>query len=71
MANIKILPEIETMHNDWCRENGYPVRWDKPQAGRPKLQATSFKRQAHRASSSKLQAPSSKHQASSRKRQAS
>jgi len=68
MANIKILPEIETVHNDWCRENGYPVRWDKPQAGRPKLQATSRKLQA---ASNKRQAPSSKHQASSRKRQAS
>ena len=18
---------IETLHNDWCRKNGYPVRW--------------------------------------------
>jgi len=65
MANIKILPEIETVHNDWCRENGYPVRSYKPQAGRPKF--TSGKLQA---ASNKLQAPSSKHQASSRKRQA-
>jgi len=67
MANIKILPEIEILHNDWCRENGYPVRSCKPQAGRPKLQAASHKLQA---ASNKLQAPSSKHQASSRKLQA-
>jgi hypothetical protein len=20
---------IETIHNDWCRKNGYPVRWIK------------------------------------------
>jgi len=65
MANIKILPEIETVHNEWCRANGYPVRSYKPQAGRPKF--TSAKLQA---ASNKLQAPSSKHQASSRKRQA-
>jgi len=71
MANIKFRADIEAVHNEWCRANGYPVRWYKPQAGRPKLQATSFKRQAHRASSSKPQAPSSKHQASSRKLQAS
>jgi len=67
MANIKILPEIEIIHNNWCRDNGYPVRSYKPQAGRPKLQAESRKLQA---ASSKRQAPSSKHQASSRKRQA-
>tara|TARA_B100001059_G_scaffold205307_1_gene215274 strand:- start:878 stop:1078 length:201 start_codon:yes stop_codon:yes gene_type:complete len=65
MANIKILPEIEIIHNDWCRANGYPVRSYKPQAGRPKF--TSAKLQA---ASNKRQAPSSKHQASSRKLQA-
>jgi len=65
MDNIKYDLEIQAVHNEWCRENGYPVRWDKPQAGRPKF--TSAKLQA---ASNKLQAPSSKHQASSRKRQA-
>jgi len=47
MANIKDSKEIEALHNDWCRENGYPIR--KRQArfpGRPKLQATSHKLQA-------------------------
>ena len=26
MANIKYDYDIEAVHNDWCRENGYPVR---------------------------------------------
>ena len=68
MANIKFRADIEAVHNEWCRANGYPVKWYKPQAGRPKLQAASHKLQA---ASSKRQAPSSKHQASSRKLQAS
>jgi len=49
MANIKFQADIEAVHNEWCRANGYPVRWYKPQAGRPKLQASlthSLKRQA-------------------------
>jgi len=60
MASIKILTEIQTLHNDWCRANGYPVKWVK-------LQATSRKRQA---SSNKQQAQSNKLQASSHKLQA-
>jgi len=68
MANIKFRADIEAVHNEWCRANGYPVRWEKQQATSGKLQATSGKLQA---ASSKRQAPSSKHQASSRKRQAS
>jgi len=67
MANIKYDLKIQAVHNDWCRENGYPVRWYKPQAGRPKLQAASRKLQA---ASSKRQAPSSELQAASRKLQA-
>ena len=35
--------QIEAIHNEWCVENGYPVRWTRLQAGRPKLQATSNK----------------------------
>ena len=49
MANIKFRADIEAVHNEWCRANGYPVKWYKPQAGRPKLQASlthSLKRQA-------------------------
>jgi hypothetical protein len=63
MDSTKFQEAIDKVHNDWCRENGYPVKSYKPQAA-------SIKRQAQQASSSKLQAPSSKHQASSRKRQA-
>ena len=47
MANIKDSKEIEALHNEWCVENGYPIR--KRQArrpGRPKLQASSVKLQA-------------------------
>ena len=35
--------QIEAIHNEWCAENGYPVKWTRLQAGRPKLQATSNK----------------------------
>jgi hypothetical protein len=55
---VSLQLKINIHHNQWCLDNGY------------KPQATSLKRQAQRASSSKLQAPSSKHQASSRKLQA-
>ena len=46
MANIskKFIEDrnqIEAIHNEWCAENGYPVRWTRLHAGRPKLQATS------------------------------
>jgi len=47
MANIKDSKEIEALHNEWCAENGYPIR--KRQArfpGRPKRQASSVKLQA-------------------------
>ena len=47
MANIKDSKGIEALHNEWCAENGYPIR--KRQArrpGRPKLQASSCKLQA-------------------------
>ena len=42
MANIskKFIEnrnQIEALHNEWCVENGYPVKWSKLQAGRPKL----------------------------------
>jgi len=42
---------IEIHHNEWCRVNGYPVNSYKPQAGRPKRQASSIKRQGSQASS--------------------
>ena len=43
MANTKYNYDIEAVHNDWCRENGYR---NKPQATSVKLQATSDKLQA-------------------------
>jgi hypothetical protein len=61
MDSTKFHNDIQAVHNDWCRANGYPVKWVK-------LQATSRKRQA---SSSKPQALSNKRQAASHKRQAS
>ena len=42
MASIKTQKtiennnQIEAIHNEWCVENGYPVKW-RAQAGRPKL----------------------------------
>jgi len=35
--------DIQYYHNQWCLDNGYPVNSYKPQAGRPKRQASSFK----------------------------
>ena len=29
--------QIEAIHNEWCVDNGYPVKWTRLQAGRPKL----------------------------------
>jgi len=43
MANTKTQKtiennnQIEAIHNEWCVENGYPVKWTRLQAGRPKL----------------------------------
>ena len=38
MANIKDSPEIEAVHNEWCKENGYPVRKRKVRKpGRPQV----------------------------------
>ena len=54
MANIKHDYDIEAVHNEWCRENGYPVRKRHARfPGRPKLKASSAKLQA---SGAKLQA---------------
>ena len=64
MANTKFDLKIQAVHNEWCRENGYPVRWYKPQAGRPKLETS---RARFQATSSKLQAASYKLQAASYK----
>ena len=43
--------DIEYHHNQWCLDNGYPVNSYKPQAGRPKLQASSAKLKDSQASS--------------------
>ena len=59
---------IHEIHNKWCYDNGYPMRSYKPGPGRPK--ASSFKHQASKASSGKLQAPSCRPQAPSHKPQA-
>ena len=43
MANTKTQKtiqtnnQIEAIHNEWCVDNGYPVKWTRLQAGRPKL----------------------------------
>jgi hypothetical protein len=43
--------DIEYHHNQWCMDNGYPVNSYKPQAGRPKRQASSVKHLKSQASS--------------------
>ena len=29
--------QIDIVHREGCRENGYPVNWYRPKHGRPKL----------------------------------
>ena len=29
--------QIDIVHREWCRENGYPVHWYRARHGRPKL----------------------------------
>ena len=29
--------QIDIVHREWCRENGYPVNWYRARHGRPKL----------------------------------
>ena len=69
MASIKDSPQIEILHNEWCRANGYPVRWVKRQAASYKRQAASDMLNAANSErfvkSAKLQATSDKLQASS------
>jgi len=67
MANTKIFHhagrnasgvsqlDIEYHHNQWCLDNGYPVNSYKPQAGRPKRQASSVKHLKSQASSLRYQ----------------
>ena len=47
MANIKYkyAAQLEAVHNQWCVDNGYPVK-NKPQASSVKPQAASVKLQA-------------------------
>jgi len=49
-SGVSLTIAIELHHNNWCRANGYPVTSYKPQAGRPKLQASSLKHQDSQAS---------------------
>jgi hypothetical protein len=57
----------DKIHDEWCIENGYPIKIQAPSF---KPQATSVKHQAIQAASNKHQAPSNKHQAPSREQQA-
>jgi len=47
MANTKDSKEIEIIHNEWCRENGYPIR---KRASRRVGGPTSSKQASERAS---------------------
>tara|TARA_R100000655_G_scaffold57816_1_gene96177 strand:+ start:201 stop:377 length:177 start_codon:yes stop_codon:yes gene_type:complete len=29
--------QIDIVHREWCKENGYPVNWYRARHGRPKL----------------------------------
>jgi len=62
MASTKYDSEIQKLHDDWCRENGYPLR---ASSVKPKLS-----NQPEQASSAKRQAPSNKRQATSHEWQA-
>jgi len=47
MVNTKESKEIEIIHNEWCRENGYPIR---KRASRRAGGPTSSKQASERAS---------------------
>ena len=47
MANTKFQSDIEAVHNEWCRENGYPIR---KRASRRAGGPTSSKQESERAS---------------------
>jgi len=47
MVNTKDSKEIEIIHNEWCRENGYPIR---KRASRRVGGPTSSKQASERAS---------------------
>lgn len=34
-VSIANANKIETLHNEWCIKNGYPVRWINSKVGRP------------------------------------
>ena len=36
--------QIDIVHREWCRENGYPVNWYRARHGRPKLNKGASKR---------------------------
>ncbi len=53
-AHSKYDKIINFYHNEWCADNGYPVRLYKPQATSLKPQASSVKRFKRQATSLKL-----------------
>ena len=36
--------QIDIVHREWCRENGYPAHWYRAKHGRPKLNKGASKR---------------------------
>ena len=80
--NQQLAKQVDQVHEEWARDNGYRKKRqatsDKQQAidetvpynDIEEAQASSFKRQAHQATSRKRQAPSTKAQAPSQKNQA-
>ena len=56
---------IEVHHNQWCVDNGYPIKKYRPQAGRPKRQASGSKLIERQAQGVKPQATGVKLQAAS------
>ena len=53
-SGVSLTTAIELHHNDWCRENGYPIRPYDPGPGRSKKKITSPQAQIRKRPSLRL-----------------
>jgi hypothetical protein len=65
MANIKYkyAAQLEAIHNQWCLENGYPLRSYDSEPGRPKITSSQAQKRKRPSLQPRVQASSLKPQA--------